>query len=89
MKTVTFFLILTPRKTRKVKFALLLQSNINSDTPYYKLNVVTFFVTKLNSNRLDLKKKFGMKKKPTFKNRVLHLLDFTLGSIPNIFKVKK
>jgi len=28
-------------------------------------------------------------KNPNFKNRVLHLLDFTLGSVRNIFKVKK
>jgi len=28
-------------------------------------------------------------KNPTFKNRILHLLDFTFGSIPNLFKVKK
>jgi len=28
-------------------------------------------------------------KDPTFKNRILHLLDFTLGSIRNVFKVKK
>lgn len=28
-------------------------------------------------------------KKPTFKNRIIHLLDFTLGSIRNVFKVKK
>ena len=26
---------------------------------------------------------------PTFKNRIFHLLDFTFGSIPNVFKVKK
>ena len=26
---------------------------------------------------------------PSFKNRVLHLLDFTLGSVRNVFKVKK
>jgi len=28
-------------------------------------------------------------KNPTFKNRILHLLDFTFGSIRNLFKVKK
>ncbi len=28
-------------------------------------------------------------KNPTFKNRIIHLLDFTLGSIRNVFKVKK
>lgn len=28
-------------------------------------------------------------KSPTFKNRILHLLDFTLGSVRNVFKVKK
>lgn len=28
-------------------------------------------------------------KDPTFKNRVLQLLDFTFGSIPNLFKIKK
>lgn len=28
-------------------------------------------------------------KNPTFKNRIIHLLDFTFGSIRNIFKVKR
>lgn len=28
-------------------------------------------------------------KKPTFAKRIVHLLDFTFGSIPNLFKVKK
>jgi len=28
-------------------------------------------------------------KNPSFKNRIVHLLDFTLGSIVNVFKVKK
>lgn len=28
-------------------------------------------------------------KEPTFKNRILHLLDFTLGSVRNVFKLKK
>lgn len=28
-------------------------------------------------------------KNPSFKNRILHLLDFTMGSMRNIFKVKK
>jgi colanic acid biosynthesis glycosyl transferase WcaI len=28
-------------------------------------------------------------KNPTFKNRIFHLLDFTIGSVRNIFKVKK
>ena len=28
-------------------------------------------------------------KNPSFKNRIIHLLDFTLGSIRNVFKVKK
>lgn len=28
-------------------------------------------------------------KDPTFKNRILHLLDFTFGSFRNIFKIKK
>ncbi len=28
-------------------------------------------------------------KDPTFKNRIIHLLDFTIGSIRNVFKVKK
>ncbi len=28
-------------------------------------------------------------KNPSFKNRILHLLDFTLGSVRNVFKVKK
>ena len=26
---------------------------------------------------------------PTFRNRIIHLLDFTLGSVRNIFKIKK
>jgi len=28
-------------------------------------------------------------KNPSFKNRILHLLDFTIGSVRNVFKVKK
>ena len=47
------------------------------------------YITEQKDNITIHRYKQYVPKKPTFKNRVLHLLDFTLGSIPNIFKVKK
>lgn len=47
------------------------------------------YLTEKKENITIYRYKQYVPKEPTFKNRILHLLDFTLGSIPNVFKVKK
>ena len=51
-------------------------------------NKKTFFKEKKDYMTIYRYKQY-VPKNPTFKNRIIHLLDFTLGSIRNIFKVKK
>ncbi len=47
------------------------------------------FLTEQKDNIAIFRYKQYVPRNPTFKKRILHLLDFTFGSIPNIFKVKK
>lgn len=47
------------------------------------------YLTETNNDIVIHRYKQYVPENPTFKNRVLHLLSFTLGSIPNIFKVKQ
>lgn len=47
------------------------------------------FLTETKENIAIYRYKQYVPKEPTFKNRIIHLLDFTLGSVRNVFKVKK
>jgi colanic acid biosynthesis glycosyl transferase WcaI len=47
------------------------------------------YLTEEKENIAIYRYKQYVPKNPTFKHRILHLLDFTLGSIRNIFKVKQ
>lgn len=47
------------------------------------------FITEKKENITLYRYKQYVPKNPTFKTRILHLLDFTVGSIRNIFKIKK
>ena len=47
------------------------------------------YLTEQKENITIYRYKQYVPKDPTFKNRILHLLDFTLGSVRNVFKVKK
>jgi colanic acid biosynthesis glycosyl transferase WcaI len=64
--------------------------------PYYpewKLNEQytrrpTYFFEEINNIKIYRYKQY-IPKSPNFKTRTLHLLDFTFGSIVNVFKIKK
>jgi len=47
------------------------------------------YLTERKENISIYRYKQYVPKNPTFKHRILHLLDFTLGSIRNVFKVKQ
>ena len=47
------------------------------------------YLTEKKENIIIYRYKQYVPKEPTFTNRILHLLDFTFASIPNIFKIKK
>lgn len=47
------------------------------------------YLTESKENVIIYRYKQYVPKNPSFKNRIIHLLDFTFGSIINVFKVKK
>jgi len=76
--------------------AKLYNINIITGFPYYPewkirkeyKNKKKFLVEKKDNMTIYRYKQY-VPKNPNFQNRILHLLDFTIGSVRNVFKVKK
>lgn len=70
--------------------------NVITGFPYYPeweireeyKKKANFIVEQKNGMKIYRYKQY-VPKNPTFKNRILHLLDFTFGSIRNVLKIKK